>query len=146
MQRSETSFWKFYCKKSPFGRGAIKCLLNIGTIWVSYQYRIREREESSSRVLWMAGWLIIGLISSLYAFTFDVFFDWNLLTYRSNGCSCLKSFRVRQSRVFAGPTYFSGAVLNFFLRVSWTLTLSTDVVTILFGKHKYLAVLIFTYL
>ena len=127
---------------SPFAKGALKCILNIITIWVSYQYK--QFVGTPSEDIWMYGWLAIGLISSIYAFGFDIFYDWNLFSIcRIPACNgnphnpSLRKDRIFRSKAF----YFTSVVLNFFLRLAWMLTLSTDFVTAFFGSNKYVVIM-----
>lgn len=131
-----------YLCTSPFARGALKCIFNIGTVWVSYFYRVNI--DSDYADAWMFGWLAMGLVSSCYAFCFDIMFDWNLFTICTIPCCGGNPNKtcVREDRVFSSKwIYYVSVVVNFFLRLLWMLTLSTDFVTAFFGNMKYLIIM-----
>jgi len=73
-------------------------------------------------------WLVFAILTSAYTFFWDLKFDWLLLqkgTYR---------FLLRDRLVYSKAMYYFLIVLNLFLRCSWTLTLSNNIVQNFLGS------------
>ena len=65
-----------------------------------------------------AVWIFCFVGATLYQTWWDVFMDWELLTFQSNGSLKLRSSRLYQSRAM----YWSILFVNFVLRFGWTLS------------------------
>jgi hypothetical protein len=64
-------------------------------------------------------WIVAGIINALYAYIWDIFFDWTLLKFQ-NG-----KLTVRKNRIYPYPVlYIWAAISNFVLRFTWSLTKS----------------------
>ena len=62
----------------PLFKGCLKCIFNITTIWTAYWYRANDEDLS-----FLAYWIIAGAVSTTYAYTYDIVYDWNLI---QNSC------------------------------------------------------------
>lgn len=67
--------------------------------------------ESTYKTLWVCSLCC----NSLYAFYWDIKFDWGLGCYRYGG--------LREILLFPKYTYYCAYIIDFFLRFAWTLTL-----------------------
>lgn len=63
-------------------------------------------------------WILCFVFATLYQIWWDVFMDWELLVFRSDGWPRLRSSRLYPSRAM----YWTILVVNFVLRFCWTLS------------------------
>ena len=87
----------------------------------------------------LPAWIVFGVATSIYTFVWDVKFDWLLFekgTYR---------LLLRDKLIYNKKMYYILIVLNFFLRCSWVLTISTKIVDQLLGSPEVF-LLLFTFL
>ena len=63
-------------------------------------------------------WILCFICATLYQTWWDVFMDWELLAFRSNGWPRLRSSRLYPSRTM----YWTIFAINFVLRFCWTLS------------------------
>ena len=89
----------------------------------------------------LAYWIVAGSISTLYAYSFDIVYDWNLI----QNCCCFGDGRVmRKKRVFgygSKKIYVFFMVINFILRVAWLFTISSDFVISVFS-YPYVFIMV----
>ncbi len=106
---------------TPFFINMIKYLLVLITAILSYLYKY---EDSFSLAVWIAS----ALLSSLYAYTWDLKMDWSLLRRNNRNCFLRKYLTFLPSR-----NYYIIVTANLLMRLTWTLTLSPSIVS-LFGS------------
>ena len=119
----------------PLFKGCLKCVFNILTIWTAYFYRYNDEDQSV-----LVYWIISGTFSTIYAYSYDIHFDWNLIQN-----PCFSGERVmRKRRIFGGGSkklYAFFVLINFFLRIAWLFTISTDFVIATFTyPHVFILV------
>jgi len=84
-------------------------------------------------------WVIFAVLTSIYTFFWDLKYDWLLLqpgSYR---------FLLRDRLVYSKSMYYFLIVLNLFLRCSWVLTISNNVVQGFLGSPEVF-ILLFSFL
>jgi hypothetical protein len=107
----------FFCQSHMFN--TIKYTFSLASSVLSYLYK----QQSSL----LAAWLVVSVISTLYAYVWDLKMDWGLMNLDS------KNFLLRKYLTFLPKrNYYIVIVTNFLLRLSWTITLSPAIVS-LFG-------------
>ena len=112
--------------------GSIKCLLNSITMITSYL----SRKEQSQDLLFLCIWMGTALISTFYAYHFDLKYDWGLLD--------AKYGYLRQKLIYRNKKLYYGIIiLNLLLRCAWTLNISPDIIR-RFPIKPYLIVLLLT--
>lgn len=78
----------------------------------------------------LVGWIIVSAVSTLYSYYWDLKKDWCLLEPGS------RNFLLRKYLTFEPKrNYYIILVLNFLMRLSWTITLSPAIVS-LFGDSN----------
>ena len=105
----------------PLFKGCLKCIFNIITIWTAYLYRANGEDSS-----FLIYWIIAGTVSTSYAYTYDIVYDWNLI----QNCCCYGKV-MREKKILGGgdpKVYILMMLVNLVLRVAWLFTISTDFV------------------
>ena len=119
----------------PNFKGGLKCVFNILTIWTAYFYRHNDEDQSV-----LVYWIISGTFSTIYAYVYDIHFDWNLI---QNPC-CGEGRVMRKRRILGGGSkklYVFLAFVNFILRIAWLFTISTDFVIAIFSyPHVFIMI------
>lgn len=103
------------CQSHMFN--TIKYLLSLTSAVLAYFYK------QNNDLLPI--WLVISIISTLYAYLWDLKMDWGLLE------SNRKNFMLRKYLTFEPKrNYYFVIILNLLLRLAWTITLSPAIVGI----------------
>lgn len=95
----------------------IKYCFSLGSAVLAYVYK------QNSTLL--PAWLAVSIISTLYAYAWDLRMDWGLL--ETSG----KNFLLRKYITFEPKrNYYIVMITNLIMRLAWTITLSPSIVSI----------------
>jgi xenotropic and polytropic retrovirus receptor 1 len=75
-------------------------------------------------------WVFLGVTATLYAFLWDIFVDWGL------GHTHTRHPGLRDQLMYPKALYYVAAVLDFFLRFAWTLTILPFTSTLVLLDHN----------
>lgn len=111
---------KYKKRNEPFN--ALKYFISLVTAALSYVFKLRY----DYRI--MPAWFVIGAITTIFTFYWDLRIDWDVLHLKS------KNFLLRDKLIYKKHTYYISMVLNFFLRCTWVLYISPSITNHLLGS------------
>lgn len=101
-------------------------MFSLITALLSYLFQLNSKLYSL--IFWI--WLIFAVLSTLYSYSWDIKMDWNLLQKNS------ENFYLRKIITFPKKFYYIVIFVNFIMRCSWTLILSSKIIEIIFGNSN----------
>lgn len=109
----------------PHMFNTIKYCFSLASAVLAYSYKLNSSL--------FPAWLTISIISTIYAYFWDLKMDWALLTPNCRNWLLRKYITFEPKR-----NYYIIMVLNLLLRLSWTITLSPAIIS-LFGDANLLS-------
>ena len=119
--------------------GSIKCFLNIITMLTSYFCRVRQ-EKGEIPLIALILWVCSAIVSTSYAYHFDLKYDWGLLE-SSPGNKYLRKELIYGKK----KLYYGIIVFNLLFRFIWVLNISPDILRQI-PVERYLLILIISFL
>lgn len=102
--------------KQKSGWGMVKYFTSLPVIWLS----ALKRDFPSSLGDQLQGpWVFSSVVNCLYSFAWDVVLDWGLVEHSG------KNWSIRKTRVYPSIIYVVCIIFDFFLRITWSLKLSS---------------------
>lgn len=119
--------------ESRHGANALKYLTSIVVVFSSTYQRI----DGHSTLHWCS-----VVVNTLYSFFWDVHMDWGVFefTQTMGGASSVKQWipRLRADRKFDDRWYYFAVAIDFILRISWSMKLSSSYNELLDGEYSSL--------
>ena len=93
------------------------------TSLLSYKYLISKEEND------LISWMVIGIISTLYSFYWDVAIDWGLLEI---GSTWKDTHFINRKLCYGSKNFYIMSIIsNFILRIVWALNISLGLTEII---------------